>query len=149
MAAVGGSASLIGFLSAFRPDLTTSSQARAGQNPIQSRWTRRSTVTSCVQVSTTSKAEARFDENGMFRRKEKGNEEAANLYATVLTESEEKMNRGESLKDYFEKSMDLIRSDGGGGPRWFSPLECGARAPDSPVLLFLPGWLLICFMCNY
>ncbi|AEE77219.1 Esterase/lipase/thioesterase family protein [Arabidopsis thaliana] len=29
--------------------------------------------------------------------------------------------------------------DGGGPPRWFSPLECRAQAPNSPLLLFLPG----------
>ncbi|RVX06733.1 Acyltransferase-like protein, chloroplastic [Vitis vinifera] len=43
-----------------------------------------------------------------------------------------------SLKDYFEQSKDLIRSDGG-PPRWFSPLECGSRLDSSPLLLFLPG----------
>ena len=48
-----------------------------------------------------------------------------------------------SLKDYFEQSKDLIRSDGG-PPRWFSPLECGSRLDSSPLLLFLPGFCLIC-----
>ncbi|KAJ9683194.1 hypothetical protein PVL29_018968 [Vitis rotundifolia] len=43
-----------------------------------------------------------------------------------------------SLKDYFEQSKDLIRSDGG-PPRWFSPLECGSPLDSSPLLLFLPG----------
>ncbi|KAK9272317.1 hypothetical protein L1049_002688 [Liquidambar formosana] len=43
-----------------------------------------------------------------------------------------------SLKDYFEQAKDLIRSDGG-PPRWFSPLECGSRLKNSPLLLFLPG----------
>ncbi|KAK3026746.1 hypothetical protein RJ639_042199 [Escallonia herrerae] len=45
---------------------------------------------------------------------------------------------GISLKDYFERSKDLIRSDGG-PPRWFSPLEYGSRLNGSPLLLFLPG----------
>lgn len=44
-----------------------------------------------------------------------------------------------SLKDYFEQSVELIRSDGG-PPRWFSPMECGSRMDNSPLLLFLPGW---------
>ncbi|KAI8019104.1 Acyltransferase-like protein [Camellia lanceoleosa] len=43
-----------------------------------------------------------------------------------------------SLKDYFELSKDMIRSDGG-PPRWFSPFECGSRLNGSPLLLFLPG----------
>uniref|UniRef100_A0A5B7BDC7 Serine aminopeptidase S33 domain-containing protein n=1 Tax=Davidia involucrata TaxID=16924 RepID=A0A5B7BDC7_DAVIN len=43
-----------------------------------------------------------------------------------------------NLKDYVEQSKDLIRSDGG-PPRWFSPLECGSRLNNSPLLLFLPG----------
>ncbi|KAH9743266.1 AB hydrolase-1 domain-containing protein [Citrus sinensis] len=43
-----------------------------------------------------------------------------------------------SLKDYFDEAKDMIRSDGG-PPRWFSPLECGAHSPDSPLLLYLPG----------
>lgn len=42
------------------------------------------------------------------------------------------------LKDYFEESKVMIKSDGG-PPRWFSPLESGARSHDSPLLLFLPG----------
>lgn len=46
-----------------------------------------------------------------------------------------------SLKDYFDEAKDMIRSDGG-PPRWFSPLECGAHSPDSPLLLYLPGLFL-------
>ncbi|XP_024046866.1 acyltransferase-like protein At3g26840, chloroplastic isoform X3 [Citrus clementina] len=42
------------------------------------------------------------------------------------------------LRDYFEESKVMIKSDGG-PPRWFSPLETGARSHDSPLLLFLPG----------
>lgn len=48
-----------------------------------------------------------------------------------------------SIKDYLERSKDLIRSDGG-PPRWFSPLECGGvRLKDSPLLLYLPGIVLV------
>ncbi|KAA0060337.1 acyltransferase-like protein [Cucumis melo var. makuwa] len=43
-----------------------------------------------------------------------------------------------SLNDYFEQSVELIRSDNG-PPRWFSPLESGSRIDNSPLLLFLPG----------
>ncbi|KAL7219110.1 hypothetical protein ACSBR2_012229 [Camellia fascicularis] len=43
-----------------------------------------------------------------------------------------------SLKDYFELSKNMIRSDGG-PPRWFSPFECGSRLNGSPLLRFLSG----------
>ncbi|KAJ7976278.1 Acyltransferase-like protein, chloroplastic [Quillaja saponaria] len=43
-----------------------------------------------------------------------------------------------SVNDYFEQSKVLLKSDGG-PPRWFSPLECGSRSNNSPLLLFLPG----------
>ena len=49
-----------------------------------------------------------------------------------------------SLIDYFEQAKDLIRSDGG-PPRWFSPLECGSRFNNSPLLLFLPGLVHLYF----
>ena len=42
------------------------------------------------------------------------------------------------MKDYIERSKELIRSDGG-PPRWFTPLECGPPLNNSPLLLFLPG----------
>lgn len=48
------------------------------------------------------------------------------------------------LREYFEESKVMIKSDGG-PPRWFSPLETGARSHDSPLLLFLPGQCL--FSC--
>lgn len=46
-----------------------------------------------------------------------------------------------SRQDYFDVSKEFVISskDDGGPPRWFSPLECGARIKDSPLLLFLPG----------
>ncbi|KAK9120175.1 hypothetical protein Scep_018268 [Stephania cephalantha] len=47
-----------------------------------------------------------------------------------------------SVKDYLERSKELIRSDGG-PPRWFSPLECGARWESSPLLLYLPDLVLL------
>ncbi|KAI3500946.1 hypothetical protein L1887_36775 [Cichorium endivia] len=44
-----------------------------------------------------------------------------------------------SLKDYFQQSRDLLIKSDGGPPRWFSPLECGSRLTNSPLLLSLPG----------
>ncbi|KAF9622394.1 hypothetical protein IFM89_031197 [Coptis chinensis] len=44
-----------------------------------------------------------------------------------------------SVKDYLERSKELIKADGG-PPRWFSPLECGAaRLNNAPLFLYLPG----------
>uniref|UniRef100_M4F1G3 Serine aminopeptidase S33 domain-containing protein n=1 Tax=Brassica campestris TaxID=3711 RepID=M4F1G3_BRACM len=43
-----------------------------------------------------------------------------------------------SLNDFFVEAGDFLSTDGG-PPRWFSPLECGARAPKSPLLLYVPG----------
>ncbi|KAL0649841.1 hypothetical protein Bca4012_092532 [Brassica carinata] len=43
-----------------------------------------------------------------------------------------------SLNDFFVEAGDFLSTDGG-PPRWFSPLECGARAPGSPLLLYVPG----------
>ncbi|KAI5428083.1 phytyl ester synthase 2, chloroplastic isoform X1 [Lathyrus oleraceus] len=51
-------------------------------------------------------------------------------------EKEEKQRRS-GWKEYLEQAKDLIIGDG--GPRWFSPLECGWRLDNSPLMLFLPG----------
>lgn len=59
-------------------------------------------------------------------------------HRVLQLEAEQQEERRMSLKDYFEQAKDLIRSDGG-PPRWFSPLECGSRLDNSPLLLFLPG----------
>ncbi|KAJ0482525.1 putative acylglycerol lipase [Helianthus annuus] len=45
----------------------------------------------------------------------------------------------QTIKDYAEIAMDLIKSDHGGPPRWFCPVACGKPIKNSPVLLFLPG----------
>lgn len=44
-----------------------------------------------------------------------------------------------SLKEYLERSKELIIRSDGGPPRWFMPLECGPPSINSPLLLFLPG----------
>ncbi|KAI3692046.1 hypothetical protein L6452_31855 [Arctium lappa] len=44
----------------------------------------------------------------------------------------------QTVKDFTEISMDLIKCDGG-PPRWFCPVACGLPLNDSPVLLYLPG----------
>ncbi|KAJ4823185.1 hypothetical protein Tsubulata_015131 [Turnera subulata] len=110
-----------------------------------------------VLTATTS-----LEEDDSFKRRreeaeprEEEEEEEEELEAAVIVEEKQKnpyalalVEGGEgeegengnykSLKDYFEETKDLIRSDGG-PPRWFSPLECGSRLENSPLLLFLPG----------
>ncbi|KAI3756261.1 hypothetical protein L1987_56080 [Smallanthus sonchifolius] len=44
----------------------------------------------------------------------------------------------QSLKDYIDIAMSMIKSDGG-PPRWFCPIACGKPLKDSPVLLYIPG----------
>ncbi|CAJ1789841.1 unnamed protein product [Sphenostylis stenocarpa] len=50
---------------------------------------------------------------------------------------EKEKRRMNSWNEYFEQSKEMIGPDGG-PPRWFSPLECGSRLDNSPLLLFLP-----------
>ncbi|CAI9763110.1 unnamed protein product [Fraxinus pennsylvanica] len=68
-------------------------------------------------------------DNGTFKNKN----------STANIREDESQSGGLSLRDYLELSRDLIARSDGGPPRWFSPLECGARLKDSPLLLFLPG----------
>lgn len=51
-----------------------------------------------------------------------------------------------TLKDYFDQSAEFIRRSDGGPPRWFSPLECGVRLENSPLLLYLPGQLSFIYL---
>ncbi|XP_024977581.1 acyltransferase-like protein At1g54570, chloroplastic [Cynara cardunculus var. scolymus] len=46
---------------------------------------------------------------------------------------------GLSFSDYFQQSRNLLIKSDGGPPRWFSPLDCGSRLNNSPLLLSLPG----------
>jgi hypothetical protein len=84
--------------------------------------------------------------NGRLKESEEGEgmkEKQKNPYALELEKTEMELRSSrKSLEDYFEESKNFIaKSDGGGGgpPRWFSPLECGSRLDNSPLLLFLPG----------
>ncbi|CAI8613448.1 unnamed protein product [Vicia faba] len=68
-----------------------------------------------------------------LKREEGGAEEIDKRWE----EKEEKQRRS-GWKEYLEQATDLIVGDGG-PPRWFSPLECGSRLDNSPLMLFLPG----------
>lgn len=61
-------------------------------------------------------------------------------------EKEEKQRRS-GWKEYLEQAKNLIVGDGG-PPRWFSPLECGSRLDNSPLMLFLPGQFHLPFIFN-
>ncbi|KAA8548272.1 hypothetical protein F0562_004467 [Nyssa sinensis] len=95
------------------------------------------TVKFSVSLSLTSRRSEQkptatsVSEDGLFEKKHEP-ETVPKRYGD--SEIEQRL----SLKDYFQLSKDLIRSDGG-PPRWFSPLECGSRLNNSPLLLFLPG----------
>jgi hypothetical protein len=108
-----------------------------------------SQFTKTVRKSETKRTTS-FGENGIFKEKHKEEaregvtkEKQKNPYELGLERNESDEDRSrKSLKDYFEESKDLIRSEGGGvggPPRWFSPLDCGSRLDDSPLLLYLPG----------
>ncbi|XP_028770773.1 acyltransferase-like protein At1g54570, chloroplastic isoform X2 [Neltuma alba] len=45
----------------------------------------------------------------------------------------------QTVEDYFIAVKELNKSDDGGPPRWFCPVECSPTLKDSPTLLFLPG----------
>ncbi|GKV46593.1 hypothetical protein SLEP1_g53566 [Rubroshorea leprosula] len=89
------------------------------------------------QASTVTKLKSTTStlpqNNGKFQEQEA----RRNVYANMDELPEEEEGR-KTLKDFFEACKEFIGSDGG-PPHWFSPLECGCRAPDSPLLLFLPG----------
>ncbi|XP_027188577.1 phytyl ester synthase 2, chloroplastic-like isoform X1 [Cicer arietinum] len=53
-------------------------------------------------------------------------------------EEKEKKQLRSGWKEYLEQAKELIVADGGPA-RWFSPLECGSRLVNSPLMLFLPG----------
>ncbi|XP_021643918.2 phytyl ester synthase 2, chloroplastic isoform X2 [Hevea brasiliensis] len=124
----------------FSPAVVRSSLTRSSlsSGKMKSNPTRRFAVFT-EQISTKKEATTTsFPENGRLKleRSENEKEEKQNPLLWDLAEAEK--NFLKSLKDYFEESKDLIRSDGG-PPRWFSPLECRSRLDNSPLLLYLPG----------
>ncbi|KAL5797251.1 hypothetical protein ACOSQ2_002071 [Xanthoceras sorbifolium] len=91
-----------------------------------------------TEQTSTSTTTTGFAENGRTWKKSTGEEGDTTRRVGVEVSEEPERNR-KSLKDYFGEVKDLIRSDGG-PPRWFSPLESRSHTPDSPLLLFLPGF---------
>lgn len=93
-----------------------------------------------VSTDNQTKPKEFFSGNGKFGNTEEADTSSFEDGKRPYSEFDElEKERRESVKDYLEQAKDLIRSDGG-PPRWFSPLECGSRLNDSPLLLFLPGY---------
>ncbi|CAE6068468.1 unnamed protein product [Arabidopsis arenosa] len=95
-------------------------------------------LTSVKSVTSTTPHPSR----GVGRRR-KNNDENGATVANVVENPYSKVEAArpdlrKSLSDFLEEARDFV-GDGGGPPRWFSPLECGAQARGSPLLLFLPG----------
>lgn len=115
-------------------------------NPVSVSVSTRRLALSAEQPPATTKWTDGELKNGRFDKK--GEEEAHSHTSTIIDEEYRQRQRRRtehqvleermSLKDFFEQAKDLIKSDGG-PPRWFSPLECGSRLNNSPLLLFLPG----------
>lgn len=68
-------------------------------------------------------------------------EEVSSVAETEKREEEKQGRNG--WKEYSEQAKELIKAEDGGPPRWFSPLECGSRLDNSPLMLFLPGQLFL------
>ncbi|XP_041004198.1 acyltransferase-like protein At3g26840, chloroplastic isoform X2 [Juglans microcarpa x Juglans regia] len=71
------------------------------------------------------------------RRLDMGKDELEAVASAAATSEDPAVER-RSLKEYFERSKELIIRSNGGPPRWFTPLECGSPLANSPLLLFLP-----------
>ncbi|GKV40646.1 hypothetical protein SLEP1_g48257 [Rubroshorea leprosula] len=100
----------------------------------------RLSAVSSTETPNTIKTTTTSRENGRPRSEKTGKEETERRVIDYSNpEPEPEPEPRKRLKDFFQECHELIRSDGGGPPRWFSPLECGSRDPKSPLLLFLPG----------
>ncbi|KAL7232849.1 hypothetical protein ACSBR2_010791 [Camellia fascicularis] len=98
------------------------------------------------KVSATDRRSILWTEQKTRGGSEKGRlEKKAHAHAQQPSKGSEEVELGLSIQDYLERSKHMIRSDDGGPPRWFSPLEedtTGSSPPlddDCPLLLFLPG----------
>lgn len=50
---------------------------------------------------------------------------------------------GRGLSDYFDAVTDVVQHDDAGPPRWFCPVDAGPPMKNAPLLLFLPGIMLL------
>ncbi|KAG7985013.1 hypothetical protein I3843_03G003300 [Carya illinoinensis] len=132
MAASGASLFLSNLSPAFRRDSTSSSLGNLKSTRIStSSW--RLAVSTEQKPSTSTRSD--FSERG---RLDMGKDELEAVASAAATSEDPAVER-RSLKEYFERSKELIIRSDGGPPRWFTPLECGSPLANSPLLLFLPG----------
>lgn len=94
---------------------------------------RESVPATVLQSSTTTNGGSH---NGRLEKRSEATRVGQNYDSVAKSEGE---SSSFGLKDYYEQSIGMMRSNDGGPPRWFSPLQCGAPSNDSPLLLFLPG----------
>nr|KJB33212.1 hypothetical protein B456_006G001000 [Gossypium raimondii] len=87
-------------------------------------------------VATRSTEKGRWLEEKNRKGRKEEEELTSNIYSNPQEITDE---NGNTLREYFQDCKDLMIQSKAGPPRWFTPLECGSHAPDSPLLLFLPG----------
>ncbi|KAG5254340.1 acyltransferase protein [Salix suchowensis] len=142
------------FLSSVRccapPSTSTLSNGRLKLNPVSNTARRLafSTEQAISDETTTERNETTMRKhvgNGRLKKETEEGEgmkdKQKNPYALELEKNELDLRSSrKSLEGYFEESKNFMaKSSGDGPPRWFSPLECGSRLDNSPLLLFLPG----------
>jgi hypothetical protein len=134
MAATGASIFPANLSPVFCMDATSSSFRKSKPKQISFSHTPRRSAVSTEQPPTT--ATTKTSSFSGSKRLEK-REEVEPVTATM---SKDPAVERESLRDYFERSKELLSRSDGGPPRWFTPLECGPPMTNSPLLLFLPGY---------
>lgn len=142
------------FLSSVRccapPSTSPLSNGRVKLNPVSNTARRLafSTEQAISDETTTERNETTMRKhvgNGRLKKETEEGEgmkdKQKNPYALELEKNELDLRSSrKSLEGYFEESKNFMaKSSGDGPPRWFSPLECGSRLDNSPLLLFLPG----------
>ncbi|XP_017607886.1 phytyl ester synthase 2, chloroplastic isoform X2 [Gossypium arboreum] len=120
--------------------LVTSMAGNSGRNRCLSSF--RAMAVSADQKSSPATVSTRSTENGRWleEKNRKGRKEEEELTSNIYSNPQEITDeKGKTLREYFQECKDLMIQSKAGPPRWFTPLECGSHAPDSPLLLFLPG----------
>ncbi|KAK4603177.1 hypothetical protein RGQ29_011942 [Quercus rubra] len=122
-----------------RRDFTPSVGKFSKSNPISFRRLAVSTEQTQTPTTTATPTTTTTPTPTPTRRLSEKSEELGE--AGVAASDDEVEQNGRVLKEYFERSKELISRSDGGPPRWFTPLECGPPLKNSPLLLFLPGIL--------
>ncbi|TYI63169.1 hypothetical protein E1A91_D09G001100v1 [Gossypium mustelinum] len=120
--------------------LVTSTAGNSVRNRCLSSF--RAMAVSADQKSSPATVATRSTEKGRWleEKNRKGRKEEEELTSNIYSNPQEITDEnGNTLREYFQECKDLMIQSKAGPPRWFTPLECGSHAPDSPLLLFLPG----------